>query len=228
MMLSIIIPTLNEADTIQSTLMPLQNMRQRKHEVLLVDGGSSDDTVKLAAPLVDKIIQSPKGRAVQMNAGSQRASGDVLWFLHSDTFAPGCADNLIEQFINKTNKRWGRFNIRLTGRRLIFRLIERMINLRSWFTGIATGDQGIFIEKSLFNTLGGFKEIPLMEDIDLSKRLRKVAGRPLCIKNKLTTSSRRWEKHGIIQTILLMWRLRLAYSLGTPAEQLAKHYSSHS
>ena len=227
MKISIIIPTLNEADNIEHTLVVLQNMRQQQHEIIISDGGSSDNTVELATPLVDKIIHSAKGRALQMNTGALHATGDVLWFLHSDTIAPSYADCLIEQYLLKHNKYWGRFNVKLSGQQKLFRVIEKMINLRSCLTGIATGDQGIFINANVFKAIDGFKTMPLMEDVDISQRLIRHSGRPGCVKNTLLTSSRRWEQHGIIKTILLMWRLRLAYYLGAQPEQLAKYYPNN-
>lgn len=224
MKISVIIPALNEAASIQATLLPLQPLRQGQHEVILVDGGSIDNTIELAQALTDKIITSPKGRARQMNAGAKQAHGDVYWFLHSDTLAPENADKIIKQHLHDSGRHWGRFNIHLSGQQFIFRLIAWMMNTRSRITGIATGDQGIFIKAGVFNKLKGFKAIPLMEDIEISKRLLAQYGRPVCIGEKLLTSSRRWEQQGIIKTILLMWQLRLAYFLGCKPETLARYY----
>ena len=162
-----------------------------------------------------------------MNAGAEQAEGDVYLFLHSDTLVPEHIDQLIEQQLTGTQRNWGRFNISLSGRHPLFRLIETMMNLRSCITGVATGDQGIFIRSDAFKQLKGYQEIPLMEDIDISKRLLQSQGRPACIKTRLITSSRRWEQNGIIKTILLMWRLRLAYFLGAHPNSLAKYYSNH-
>ena len=226
MKLSIIIPALNEAENIKATLGPLQVLRQGDCEIILVDGGSKDDTTELAQKLVDKIISVPRGRANQMNAGAVQADGDVFWFLHSDTLTPDNADQLIEQAL-ASDRHWGRFNVRLSGSHTGFRIIEWMMNIRSCITGIATGDQGIFIEKKVFEQLDGYASIPLMEDIDISKRLMKNHGRPACIDDKLITSSRRWEQQGIIKTVLLMWQLRLSYYLGTDPDTLAGRYSRH-
>ena len=221
--LSIIIPALNEADNIQPTLDRLQPLRSRGHEVILVDGGSSDDTVNLARPQVDRILSSEPGRARQMNVGASQAKGEILWFLHADTLIPELADQIIDAAINNRLLAWGRFDVRLSGRDVRFRLIEWMMNRRSRLSGIATGDQGIFVTRSLFEKINGFTEQPLMEDIEISRRLMRHA-RPRCIKQKLITSSRRWEARGIWRTVLLMWRLRLRYALGGDPHELARLY----
>ena len=229
--LSIIIPCLNEAKNIVATLSRLQSLRARGHEVILSDGGSRDKTVELARALVDHCIDSATGRAAQMNAGAITASGDILCFLHADTLAPENIDKIILNALSSSTKiktpQWGFFCIQLSGAAWPFRIIERLINIRSCTTHIATGDQGVFIQKALFNQLSGFADIPLMEDIELTKRLKKIA-QPVCIKhNRLITSSRRWEKHGIIRTVILMWKLRLAYFLGTNESMLSKAYVTH-
>ena len=223
MKISIVIPTLNEAKDIQKTLALLQPLRERGHEIIISDGGSTDNTTKLAASLADKIISSAKSRASQMNTGAKKASGDILWFLHADTFIPENSDIIIRNHLQNSNKVWGRFNIRLSGQHFLFRIIERMVNLRSKLTGIATGDQGIFIRQEYFKKLNGFSEIPLMEDIEISTRLKSFSS-PICLTQKLITSSRRWEKHGILKTVFLMWQLRLAYFMGTSANKLARKY----
>ncbi|MCW9015276.1 MAG: TIGR04283 family arsenosugar biosynthesis glycosyltransferase [Gammaproteobacteria bacterium] len=225
MKLSIIIPALNEADNILATLLSLQKLHYCEHEIILVDGGSRDKTIELSQPLVDKIIHADRGRSLQMNTGAQQATGDALWFVHADTLVPNNADQLIANALNH-KKYWGRFDVNLSGRQLLFRIIERMINIRSCITGIATGDQGIFVDIRAFNQLTGYAAIALMEDIELSSRLKNNYGRPACISSKLMTSSRRWQEHGILRTILLMWRLRLAYFLGVHPDTLAKRYSN--
>jgi len=227
MKLSVIIPVLNEAASLPATLLPLQVLRQRQHEIILVDGGSSDDSITLAQALVDRVIESPPGRATQMNSGARHACGDVLWFLHGDTLAPEAADELIEQALRRKDKRWGRFHVRLSGSHPLLRVIEFMMNLRSCITGIATGDQGIFVQRDSFEKLGGFADIALMEDIAISKRLKRYCGRPACVTSRLITSSRRWEKQGIIGTVILMWRLRLAYFLGRHPDKLKQGYSDN-
>lgn len=221
--ISIIIPTLNEAENIQPTLDRLQPLRSRGHEVILVDGGSSDGTVDMARPEVDRILNSEPGRAHQMNVGASQARGDIFWFLHADTLIPELADQIIDTVVDNKSRAWGRFDVRLSGKDRRFRLIEWMMNRRSRLTGIATGDQGIFITRALFKKIGGFAEQPLMEDIEISRRLKRHA-RPTCLKQKLITSSRRWETRGIWRMVFLMWRLRLRYALGGDPHKLARLY----
>jgi len=223
-MISIIIPALNEAATIAATLNCMQSMRKRGHEVILVVGGSGDDTTAIAAPLVDCLIDSAAGRAAQMNNGAAAARGDLLWFVHADTGVSPDMDRLLLDALSRSDKLWGRFDIRLSGDAAALRIIAKMMNWRSRLSGIATGDQGIFMRRDAFERIGGFADIPLMEDIEICKRLKRAAGRPLCLSHKLTTSSRRWEKHGILPTIVLMWRLRLAYWLGAAPSDLARQY----
>jgi rSAM/selenodomain-associated transferase 2 len=222
---SIIIPVLNEQTVIVDTLQPLQALRQAGHELIIVDAGSTDNTPELAAPLADYVLQQTKrGRARQMNTGAKFAHNDILLFLHADTHLPSQAELLIINGLAKTGRQWGRFDVRLSGQAKLLRLVERLMNWRSRLTGIATGDQAIFIQKSLYNKVQGFPEIPLMEDISLSKKLKRISP-PLCIRSKtVITSSRRWEENGIIRTILLMWGLRLAYALGVSPETLKKYY----
>lgn len=223
MKISIIIPARNEAENIGSLLQSLQMFRKNGHELILVDGYSEDKTVSIADPLVDKLIKTPASRALQMNVGAGEATGDVLWFLHADSIVPKQADRLIINAVTMKTFTWGRFDIRLSGRQYLFRLVEASMNLRSRLTGIATGDQGVFVSRGLFYKVGGFPEQCLMEDVALSKHLKKYQA-PICLHEKLETSSRRWEQRGIIRTILLMWRLRLAYFLGVPVDKLALHY----
>jgi rSAM/selenodomain-associated transferase 2 len=220
--ISIVIPTLNEAAQIGDTLRPLQALRGRGHEVIVVDGGSVDDTLGVAVTRADRCLSAPCGRSGQMNAGAACASGDILWFLHADTRVDRGCDRIIVAACGATDS-WGRFDVRLSGRQPLLRMVERLMNLRSRLTGIATGDQGMFVTRTLFDRVGGFPAIPLMEDIELSKRLRRIQ-RPLCLRHRVVTSSRRWEEQGIVRTIALMWYLRLAYFLGVPAERLAVRY----
>ncbi len=220
--LSIVIPCLNEAESIGCLLESLQPLRQRGHEVILVDGGSHDDTVRIAGPMVDRLLHSAPGRATQMNRGATMAEGGVLWFLHADTVLPaGAAEAVIDGVAS--GALWGRFDVQLSGSHPLLRMVACMMNLRSRWTAIATGDQGIFVRRDLFIRLGGFPDVPLMEDVVLSRRLKRVAG-PLCLRLKLTTSSRRWERRGICRTVLLMWWLRLAFALGVSPKQLAGWY----
>ena len=221
--LSIIIPTLNEAEAIGGTLAALRPLRAHGCEVIVADGGSEDDTVSLARPVADGIVSSQPGRARQQNAGAGAANGAVLLFLHADTHLPADADALVADGLRRTGRGWGRFDVRLTGRHPLLRVIERMMGLRSRLSGIATGDQAIFVRRNWFREAGGFPEIPLMEDVALSKALKR-RGRPLCLRETVTTSSRRWEQRGVWRTMVLMWRLRLDYWLGADPARLADRY----
>ena len=223
MSLSIIIPCLNEAEVIAATLQALAPLRARGAEVIVVDGGSTDDTAARARPGADLVLSAPRGRALQMNAGAARAGGTILLFLHADSVPPRETDTLIVDGLNRTRRNWGRFDVRIAGSHPLLRVVERAMNLRSRWTGIATGDQGIFVTRSLYTAAGGYPEIPLMEDVALAKRLKRF-GAPLCLKHRITTSARRWEKHGVLRTILLMWRLRFAYWLGADPKRLAMRY----
>jgi len=223
MFVSIIIPVLNEEVSIKKLLQQLQLYRQQGHELIVVDGGSQDKTVSISNSLADNVIQSQSGRALQMNKGAAQARCDILWFLHADTLIPENSVENIQLFMTEHQSDWGRFNIRLSGKNILFRVIEKMMNVRSCITGIATGDQGIFVKRKKFDLVNGYSNLPLMEDIDLSKKLRKIS-RPVCIKEILTTSSRRWEENGIASTVLLMWRLRFLYWLGVSADRLASQY----
>mgnify|MGYP002725552955 CR=1 FL=1 len=198
-------------------------LRESGHELIVVDGGSSDTTVAEASGLADKVVAAPKGRASQMNAGARVAKGEIFWFLHADTLVPSDAAKVLLERVAK-GREWGRFDIRLSGGHWLLRVVERMMKLRSRLSGIATGDQGIFVTRGTFEAIGGFPEIPLMEDIALSKMLIKRSA-PVCISSpRLITSSRRWEERGIVRTILLMWRFRMAYALGTNPEKLVGRY----
>ena len=224
-MLSIVIPCLNEAEGIAGTLTALAPLRQRGSEVIVVDGGSTDDTVACAQQHADLVVAAPRGRAAQMNVGAARARGSILLFLHADSVPPPEADALIVDGLNRTRRNWGRFDARIAGPHPLLRAVERLMNLRSRITGIATGDQGIFVTRSLFTAVGGYPEIALMEDLALTKQLKRF-GAPLCLRHRITTSARRWERDGVLRTILLMWRLRLAYWLGADPRQLAVRYDA--
>ena len=222
-MLSIIVPCLNEAEGIGQALAALAPLRARGAEVIVVDGGSSDGTVERAAPLADRVIDAPRGRASQMNAGAARARGEIMLFLHADTLLPESADALIVDGLKRSRRGWGRFDVVISGGSPLLRVVAQLMNVRSRLTGIATGDQAIFVTRSLFTAAGGYPEIALMEDIALSKRLKRF-GQPLCLRHRLVASGRRWEKHGVVRTILLMWRLRLAFWLGADPGKLAVRY----
>jgi rSAM/selenodomain-associated transferase 2 len=223
MEISIIIPALNEAATIVPTLRALASVRDAQCEIIVVDGGSSDATASLAARHADTVIQAPPGRASQMNAGAVAASGDVLLFLHADTRLPSGAMQQIRSGLAEHGRAWGRFDVKIDGGPALLGLIALLMNMRSRATGIATGDQAIFVKRASFFAVGAFPDQPLMEDIEISRRL-KAHSKPLCLRAKVTTSGRRWERRGVWRTIFLMWRLRLQYWLGTPPEKLARAY----
>jgi len=220
--LSIIVPALNESPHIAATLQALAPLRSANCEIIVVDGGSTDNTAELARPYADLVVESKKGRARQMNAGAAHAQTPVLLFLHADTMLPPKADALVLSQIEQ-GAVWGRFNVHLAGQHPMLPVIATLMNWRSWLTGIATGDQALFVRRDLFTQMKGFPDQPLMEDIALSTRLRKIS-RPACIRARLTTSGRRWDTHGAWRTIFLMWRLRWLYWRGTPAHELAKYY----
>ncbi len=221
--LSIIIPCLNEGGVIGRLLERLQPLRQQGYEVILVDGGSSDGTRSIARPLVDRLLQTPPGRARQMNAAAREASGEWLWFLHADSDVDAETLLGLPEQIAMGGRLWGRFDVSLDGGHRLLPLVALFMNWRSRLSGIATGDQGIFVQRRLFDAIGGYPEIALMEDIALSRILR-AEGRPLCLRQRLRTSARRWERHGVLRTVFLMWRLRLLYFLGADPQRLARRY----
>ena len=198
-------------------------MRARGADVIVVDAGSKDTTREIAAPLADRVLMNEAGRAKQMNAGANAATGDALLFLHADSILPANGDELIESALNNPNFKWGRFNVSIAGTHAMLTVIAWFMNHRSRFTGIATGDQGIFVTRAAFEAVGGFPDQLLMEDVALCSRLLS-GSRPYCIAARITTSGRRWEKHGVWRTIFLMWRLRLNYFLGADPARLHRVY----
>ncbi len=220
--LSIVMPVLDEAAGIATTLQALQPLRARGHELIVVDGGSRDATVALARPLADQVLAGPRGRARQMNAGAALAQHALLVFLHADTLLPDGADRAIAHAVQR-GARWGRFDVTIDGGAALFPLIAALMNLRSRLSGIATGDQALFVERRLFIQLGGYAEQPLMEDIELCRRLRRIAA-PACLHARVRTSGRRWLQHGVWRTVLLMWRLRWRYWRGESPDVLARAY----
>lgn len=221
--ISIVLPILNEEAHVAACLGALQPLRGQNSELIVADGGSRDRSVALAEPLADRVVVGPRGRAAQMNAGARQANGDILWFLHADSLPPPDALSLIRAALAGRERGWGRFDVRLSGRRPSLRMVEFSMNLRSRLTGIATGDQGIFVRRDLFERIGCYPPIALMEDIALSRTLKRY-GRPVCLRQRVLTSSRRWERDGIARTVLLMWRLRLTYFLGADPDRLARIY----
>jgi rSAM/selenodomain-associated transferase 2 len=220
---SIIVPTLNEEAVLPITLASLQPLREQGVEVIVVDGGSSDETVKRTRGLVDQVITSPAGRSIQLNKGAEVATGKTLLFLHADTLLPNGAVQLILHRMLQNKACWGRFDVQLDGDGVAFRVIEKMMNWRSCLTGIVTGDHAMFISKDLFEQVGGFPPIELMEDIAISKLLKRRVW-PVCIQQAVVTSSRRWQENGVLRTILLMWRLRWAYFFNKAPSILAEQY----
>jgi rSAM/selenodomain-associated transferase 2 len=222
-LLSIIVPVLDEEAEIVAALTALAPLRRRGVEVVVADGGSRDKTVALARPLCDHLISAPRGRALQMNAGAAAARGNIFLFLHADTSLPDQADTIVVAALSNCGRVWGRFDVKIEGRHLLFPVIAAMMNLRSRLTGIATGDQAIFCTRSAFAAAGAYPFIPLMEDIVFSRRLKRLA-MPISLRQRVLTSGRRWQKHGVLRTILKMWSLRLAFFCGVDAEHLAKWY----
>ena len=217
--LALIIPTLNEAARICAALEALAPLRARGHQVIVVDGASDDATAELAAPLCDRVLSAPRGRAVQLNAGARAAHAGALVFLHADTRLPERADEHILRALEEAC--WGRFDVRIESRHRLLKLVACAMNLRSRATGIATGDQAIFVRRDAF---AGFPEIALMEDIAFSRAMKR-RGRPACLRERVSTSGRRWEARGVLRTIVLMWRLRLLYALGVAPQRLARQYA---
>lgn len=223
--LSIVLPVLNEASQVAERLAALAPLRARGAEVVVVDGGSHDGTADRARDGADRVVLAPRGRAAQMNAGAHASRGQWLLFLHADTVLPSDADRLIANALTRgpAPPVWGRFDVHIDGRLRGLRMVGGFMNARSRLTGIATGDQGLFMTRAAFDAVGGFPPIALMEDVAMSRRLLAL-GRPACLRDKVHTSGRRWEQHGLWRTIVLMWRLRLAYFLGASPDQLALRY----
>ena len=221
--LSVVLPVLNEAAGLGAALQALAPLRARGAEIIVADGGSSDHSAALALAGGAHLVHAPRGRALQMNAGAAQATGDVLLFLHADTVLPEGADALVSEALASGAKVWGRFDVRITGRPRMLRLVAALMNLRSRLTGIATGDQSMFMTRAAFEAVGGFPAQPLMEDIEMSRRLLRLS-RPACLRARVQTSGRRWESRGVWRTVLLMWRLRFAYWRGAAPERLAELY----
>lgn len=220
--LSIVIPALNEATSMVQTLQPLQPLREQGVEVIVVDGGSTDGTPELAAAWASQVLHSPRGRARQLNAGAQAAQGDILLFLHADTQLPSHA---LEHILNAVDRGavWGRFDVQIVGKPFMLKVVGALINVRSRLSGIATGDQAIYVQRHAFEAVDGFPDQPLMEDVEISRRLKSLAP-PHCHRLKVSTSGRRWEQRGVWRTIVLMWWLRWRYWRGADPSELARAY----
>jgi len=221
--ISIIVPVLNEAEGIAAMLAALAPLRNRGNELIVVDGGSSDDSAALSRRAADRVVSAPRGRASQMNAGAALARGEILLFLHADTRLPENANARILQGLAASGRAWGRFDVRIEGENRLLPVIAFFMNLRSRATGIATGDQAIFVRREAFKRAGGFPPVELMEDIALSRSLKRVS-RPLCLADKVVTSGRRWERRGVLRTVFLMWWLRLGFFFGAAPANLARLY----
>ncbi|MES1936817.1 TIGR04283 family arsenosugar biosynthesis glycosyltransferase [Salinisphaera hydrothermalis] len=221
--LSIIVPVYREAAIIAAALQALAPLRRRGAEVIVVDGGSDDDTVAQARPHADQVLVAERGRAAQMNAGARAARGRTLLFLHADTELPAGADVAIERALADSGRDWGRFDVRIEGRAAALPLIAALMNRRSRLTGIATGDQALFVTRAAFARVGGFPEQALMEDIAISRRLKRLS-RPVCLRARVVTSGRRWTGQGVARTVVLMWALRAAYACGVSPARLAQWY----
>jgi len=226
MRLAIVIPTLTEAAAVEQTLVALAPLRRRGVSVIVADGGSTDDTVARAAALADRVIAAPRGRALQMNAGArapEALTADVLLFLHADTLLPEEADRIVLRALANSERVWGRFDVLIDGRSRWLHLVSAMMNLRSRLSGIATGDQALFVERSSFVALEGFAPIALMEDVEFCARAKRLS-RPLALPERVRTSGRRWERNGVWRTIVLMWQLRWAFYFGADPAELARRY----
>jgi rSAM/selenodomain-associated transferase 2 len=222
--LSVVVPVLDEAAGIAAHLAALAPLRAAGAEVVVVDGGSADGTPERAAPLADAVLRAPRGRAAQLNAGARAARGDLLVFLHADTRLPAGAAEAIRAALAPGGRAWGRFDVIIEGRSPLLRLVAACMNLRSRLSGIATGDQAVFVRRDVFEAVGGFPDLPLMEDVALSRTLLRL-GRPACLRARVVTSGRRWDRDGVLRTIGLMWLLRAAFWLGVDPARLARRYA---
>ncbi len=222
MTVSIIIPALDEAAAIADTIAAAS--AAGPHEIIVVDGGSLDRTREIAAALGCRVVAAPRGRAMQMNAGAAAATGDVLLFLHADTLLPSEGLTELARALARKDTVGGRFDVHLDGAEPIFRVVETLMNVRSRVTGIATGDHALFVRRSVFDALGGYASIPLMEDVEFSARLKRC-GRVVCLRSRVRTSVRRWRELGPWRTIVRMWWLRTRYALGTSPDRLAQRYA---
>ena len=227
--MSIIIPVRNEASIIGPALVALQTLRSEGVQVIVVDGHSTDGTVSRCTGLCDVLLHSEPSRARQMNRGATQALGTVLLFLHADTQLPPNVLSVVLPALalradGAVRARWGRFDVNIDGKPALLRVVAALMNWRSRATGIATGDQALFIRRDEFIAVGGYPNQPLMEDVEISKRLRARSA-PVSLLERVTTSGRRWEQRGVWRTVFLMWRLRFYYWLGASPTKLAQMYA---
>jgi rSAM/selenodomain-associated transferase 2 len=220
--ISVVIPVLNEEKTIAANLTAL--MPLRPHQIIVVDGGSRDRTREISAQMGAVVITGAPGRARQMNCGAGQATGDILLFLHADTRLPPGAFDAIGEALEDTRYLGGRFDVDLDGDHWLLKVIGAMINQRSRITKVATGDQAIFVRRNVFARMGGFPDIPLMEDIAFCRALKRL-GRIACLRSKVLTSARRWETEGVWRTVIKMWTLKLLYFAGVSPVRLKRFYA---
>ncbi|MGZ8498629.1 MAG: TIGR04283 family arsenosugar biosynthesis glycosyltransferase [Candidatus Binatia bacterium] len=222
MNISVIVPVLNEEKSIAATLQALAHLQP--HETIVVDGGSHDRTAEIAAECGVKVILSERGRARQMNRGARQASGEVLLFLHADTRLPPTAFSDIAGAMGDPRYVGGRFDVELDGKHWMLPLVGRLISYRSRLSKVATGDQALFVRRAVFQRMGGFADIPLMEDIAFCRRLKGL-GEVACLRSRVVTSARRWEVDGVWRTIFRMWTLKLLYLTGVSPARLKQFYA---
>lgn len=221
--LSIIVPVLNEARTIAGVLNTLRPFRQRGAEIIVVDGGSDDDTAQLAQPLADRVVKAPRGRAAQMNEGAKVASGFIFLFLPTETRLPPDADTQMMVGRNRDTSVWGRFDMHLTGRHPLLPIVARILNWRSRMSGIASSEQAIFVQRETFFRLGGFADIPVMDDVEMSKRLKAISP-PICVTSRVTVPGKRFDREGFWTTLRMMWLMRFRYRTGMKPAEILKRY----
>src|SRR3990170_4603957 len=222
MRISVILPVLNEEKTIGRTLAAV--MALYPHEIIVVDGGSGDRTRRISVEAGAKVLMTGPGRARQMNRGALEATGDVLLFLHADTQLPASAFRDIESALSDARYLGGRFDVELDSDRWLLKVVGFMISLRSRHSKVGTGDQAIFVRREILAELGGFPDMPLMEDIAFCRMLRR-AGKVACLRSKVVTSARRWEADGVWRTIFKMWMLKLLYLAGVSPARLKRFYA---
>lgn len=221
--LSIIIPVLNEKQFLARNREAFTSLLKSGHEILIVDGGSQDNSIQAAHELGCKAFATKASRGHQLHYGAERSRHELLLFLHADTLLPLHATEVIVQTLSKPDRLWGRFNVRFSSSKLVFRVIAWLMNKRSCLTGIVTGDHAMFIRRECYFNCGGYSDIPIMEDVEFCLRLKRIAS-PVCLSDEVITSSRKWEQKGVFSTILTMWKLRLMFFFGISPEKLAKLY----